>query len=267
MTFTDIETSVHAAAPIELYRFTSPNNVYRYTSAGASFTLEAEFFEAVPIQRTAVQGTAQDDPAALEVEIGITADVVQDFAFGIAENNLRLELLRSHGGPLETGTIWEGDVISISVNGRLARMRIPSRFESGLAAPVPSIYYQSQCNHALYDNRCRVNRQSFEFDTTVQSVDGVDLRLASVNNQVDDWFKSGSLLRVSDNERRLIISQIGTSITLNYPFRELEDGDDVQIVAGCDRTVMTCRDKFSNVENFGGYPLIPILNVFEAGLK
>ena len=34
-------------------------------------------------------------------------------------------------------------------------------------------------------------------------------------------------------------------------------GDQFTIVAGCDRTHTTCRDKFSNILNFRGEPYIP----------
>jgi len=31
-------------------------------------------------------------------------------------------------------------------------------------------------------------------------------------------------------------------------------GDIVELVAGCDKQIVTCRDKFSNVLNFRGFP-------------
>jgi uncharacterized phage protein (TIGR02218 family) len=40
------------------------------------------------------------------------------------------------------------------------------------------------------------------------------------------------------------------------PF-DIEVGDDVRLVAGCDKTLATCRDKFNNVINFRGEPFIP----------
>jgi uncharacterized phage protein (TIGR02218 family) len=34
-------------------------------------------------------------------------------------------------------------------------------------------------------------------------------------------------------------------------------GDRVNLIVGCDRLFSTCRDKFSNAVNFGGYPTLP----------
>ena len=267
MTFTDVETSVHDGRPIELYRFISPTTTYRYTSAGQTFVLDGEVFQAQPIQRNAMQGASQDDSPTLDIEISIDAPVIQDFAFGVSENSLRMELLRSHGTPATTALQWEGDVTAISVSGRLGRIRVPSRFGSNLVVPVPSVYFQSQCNHSLYDSRCQIARAGFRQATQVDVVNQTSVSVLDVGGQPDQWYQGGELLRSSDGERRLIVSQIGLSLTLNFPFRTLELGDAVEIFAGCDRTAPTCRDKFSNIENFGGHPLIPLLNVFEAGLR
>lgn len=266
MTFADTEVSVHDGRPIELYRFISPTTTYRYTSAGQNFDLDGEIFLAETISRNALRGASQDDSPTLDIEILITSQVVQDFAFQISENRLRLELLRSHGTTATTSLIWEGDVTAIGVTGRTATIRVPSRFGSNLTAPVPSVYYQTQCNHSLYDGRCRVARAAFQQDTQVDTVSQTEITVASVGGNPDQWFRAGEIVRVRDGERRLIVRQVGLNLTLNFPFRTLQVGNQVQLFAGCDRTATTCRDKFSNIVNFGGHPLIPLLNVFETRL-
>ena len=39
--------------------------------------------------------------------------------------------------------------------------------------------------------------------------------------------------------------------------RPLAVGDEVEITAGCDKQLATCRDKFANVVNFRGFPHMP----------
>ncbi len=41
----------------------------------------------------------------------------------------------------------------------------------------------------------------------------------------------------------------------------------VSLFAGCDSTPDTCKTKFGNFRNFGGYPFIPLKNVFVTGLS
>ena len=266
MSFLDVETSVSDGNIRELYEFTSPSRVYRYTSSNVAFNLNGDIYEPQPIRRNAFAGSSQDDSPVVEVEIGVEAEICADFAFGLAENNLSLRIRRTHGTVATTATVWEGQVTSISVTGRLATFQVPSRFGYQIVTPVPKVYYQSQCNHVLYDARCTVARAAFTVETAVDTAIGVDVDVLSVGGQADQFYKGGVLERVSDGERRLVVSQITTNLVLNFPFRTLNNGDTVRLVAGCDRTVETCRDKFSNIINFGGHPLIPIVNVFEEGL-
>ena len=82
----------------------------------------------------------------------------------------------------------------------------------------------------------------------------------------DDWFRQGVLTwtsgenagtvslvkmdRVSGAERR--------EVSLwQQPGRPIKAGDAFKIVAGCDKTAKTCREKFGNFLNFRGFPHIP----------
>jgi uncharacterized phage protein (TIGR02218 family) len=112
-----------------------------------------------------------------------------------------------------------------------------------------------------------VLRNSFRLQTTVNTANQTAIILATIDGNPDEFFKGGEIVRTSDGERRLIVQQIGTLLTLNFPFKDMDVGDSVEVFAGCDRTVETCKAKFSNVVNFGGHPLIPPINVFNEGLK
>lgn len=55
-----------------------------------------------------------------------------------------------------------------------------------------------------------------------------------------------------------ILLHVNASIQLFTPLpRPMAAGDQVRLVAGCDKTVETCQSKFSNVLNFRGEPTIP----------
>jgi uncharacterized phage protein (TIGR02218 family) len=55
-----------------------------------------------------------------------------------------------------------------------------------------------------------------------------------------------------------ILSHVGQSVTLFTPTpRPITIGDQVRLVAGCDKTIETCHARFGNVLNFRGEPHIP----------
>lgn len=251
----------------ELYRFTAPNADYFYTSANRPVVFQGEQYVPQPISRGSLAGASQDDSPRLEVTIDIGTQIVEDFAFSIGERQLALQLYEYDGDAVTATLEWEGLVTSISVDGRDATFLIPSRFGAGLTLPVPSVYYQSQCNHVLYDSRCSVARAAFRLDTTVVSIDQTSMVVASVGSNPNSFYNAGEVIRTSDGERRLITNQIGTNVTLNFPFKELNENDAIELYAGCDRSPQVCRDRFSNILNFGGHPFIPTVNVFQVGLN
>ena len=55
-----------------------------------------------------------------------------------------------------------------------------------------------------------------------------------------------------------VLGQVGQAITLFTPMpRPIAVGDQVRLVAGCDKTIETCHARFANIVNFRGEPHIP----------
>lgn len=53
--------------------------------------------------------------------------------------------------------------------------------------------------------------------------------------------------------------QDATSIELFIPtMANIQPGDNFSVTAGCDKTFETCKLKFSNAVNFGGFPHIQV---------
>lgn len=49
-----------------------------------------------------------------------------------------------------------------------------------------------------------------------------------------------------------------TEIILALPFPyQIQVGDNFEAIAGCDKTISTCKSKFNNIINFRGEPHIP----------
>ena len=65
-----------------------------------------------------------------------------------------------------------------------------------------------------------------------------------------------------------IIAQDGSDhLTLAAPCVGITAGIDVLVFAGCDKSLTTCHDRFSNTVHYGGFPGLPVRNPFKgAGL-
>jgi len=63
--------------------------------------------------------------------------------------------------------------------------------------------------------------------------------------------------------RRSIVAHSGANLTLTRPVPEFAVGSQIRLYPGCDHTKGTCNTKFNNLDNFGGFPWIPIRNPFD----
>ncbi len=265
--------SLTATNLIEAYEFTGSFTTYRYTTADRQITVDGQTFSPAAIARGAVSaGDQTQEGLELEVTLPFTLDVVQDYAFQTSPPSLVLRLLafdRSVQNPVNSdiyassngAVLWSGQVAGFSVTNRNARLRVPSNFTRALQTTAPAIFYQNPCNHVLYGPQCKVNPTGFTQTTTVTSVATTTIGVTS-DGFANNFLDAGSIRNDRTNERRLIISNIDDSITINVPFVDLLVGDTVVMRAGCDHSFTTCRVKFNNTINYGGQPFIPGRNPF-----
>lgn len=273
MTFWGDEQSTHDSQPVELFEFVGVNTTYRLTTADSDVVFMSNTFTAVAgLERHEIPIVSHEGEPQMLVSMPIAQQVVQDHAFGIPLRSLTMKAWRLQQVSGLSIVLWEGEVQSIGVKydrtkGHTAEMLINSVLGDGLLSELPSVFYQPQCNHVLYDSRCGIDPTNFDVSTTVVTASGRLVEVTSDGGNPDGWLKGGEIIRDDDGERRLIVQHTGNDLVLSSAFRTLNPSDAITLQAGCDRTVTTCRDKFSNVPNFGGYPAIPLKNPWKVGLR
>jgi hypothetical protein len=155
--------------------------------------------------------------------------------------------------------IFEGYVTSIAFKGRTCSIDVNPDTEQ-FNREVPRYKYQSLCNHVLYDAECAVDKNLFKQQGLVNAVVGNTI---SVGGFTGTAFTGGYVQNLAGTDYRMIIEHNADVFTLLLPFAENPLGNDVIAFQGCAHDVTTCRDKFSNVDNFGGFPFVPTKNPFE----
>ena len=271
--YTDKEYSVHAGAPIEVYRFTGTLANYHYTSAEINVTVGGQLYTAIPISRSAVSVSNQeDDNQELEIEVPYDLDIIQEYVYTLAPARLGLEILRYHEGTNPSTdyiVLWKGYVTLYTISGHMAKLRVPSIFSLLLQGEVPGVWYHQPCNHVLFNTQCNASGTMIKANyKTTSTITIVDDRLITVVNDgvVNSWLRAGEIYNTTRTERRSIVDNVNNLITINYPFRNAVVGDTVDMYTGCDHLFTTCRDKFANSINYGGFPYIPRDNPFKGHL-
>jgi hypothetical protein len=264
--YDEYERSIEDSVPIEGYKFVGTFKTYRYTSADETVTIAGETYTPIPVSRSNVKaGTHEDDSISLDLELPFDTDVILDYAFAQTPPKLILTVYRLQGED-PTGdawsTYWTGRVRGFSATDRGVKIQVPSIFSLALAGEVTNAYYQVPCNHVLYGPRCTVDADANKFVTTVQTYDGTNISVIG-EPTTDNDLVGGELVCPRTGERRRILSNAGSAITVGYQFVDLQPGDEVFLYRGCDHSLETCKAKFNNVINHGGFKYIPPDSPFE----
>lgn len=258
MGFPEDEKSVSSSSPVELYEIVTPTNTYRFTNQNIDYTYLSNVYTAIPSTRTSITSATAEDSDELVVELPTNHPFVLQNTFLVLPGTMTLKLFRVQRVSGVGIILWQGNIVNISAEGNTTRIRVPSQVSDALESSIPSIYFQPQCNHDLGDGGCRVDMElaAFKVTTTATVVAGAQITVASVGGHPVDWFRTGKIIRVVDGEVRMIQQQVGNVLTIMAPFRTLIGGDSVILRAGCAHSILECRDKFDNVQRFGGHPYI-----------
>ncbi|KMO27116.1 DUF2163 domain-containing protein [Methylobacterium aquaticum] len=128
--------------------------------------------------------------------------------------------------------------------------------------------YQRSCDALLGDARCRVDATApaMRGSGTVATVRSARSLIASgLAAYASRWFEAGRLVWTSGANAGAACEvqahvRLGPLAILDLwePMpAPIVAGDAFQVVAGCDKSLASCRDKFANVLNFRGFPDLP----------
>jgi len=271
MTFDALEYSQQDSQPAELYQFRLAAEQFNYTTAEGGVTWQAVAYSPVILQRARISISREVRKSELGVQMPASDPLAQRFRTYPPDGTMTLTVLRIQiaDGVEETRLLFKGRVVgaAFSDNGEIATLRVRS-LESGLTRGVPRFVYSGLCNHVLYDANCKVDRELFKFTGNVIAETGSDITVQNVSTQGADWAVAGYVqigAAVIDGIR-FVRQQSGDTLTLLLPFENSVLGSPVTVYSGCAHDVATCRDKFANVVNFGGFPYVPGINPFTDGL-
>ena len=121
--------------------------------------------------------------------------------------------------------------------------------------------YSSSCRAEFADKYCQIKEEKYISSGAVTHLAGNNSFLDSLREEPDDYFTKGILTFVSgvNKGRKYNITQFrDKKITLEFIFAlKITIGDQYKIIAGCDKSIDSCINKFNNAINFRGEPYVP----------
>jgi hypothetical protein len=288
MAYDTFEDSVESGQPIELFKFSNLEERFCYTNGPDEVVFDYNTYIPIPIKRTdpdlenvqarrnLVVKVPLDNPFALRYVVTVPASI-DEFA-----------LYRQHSTDtptLETIQFFSGRVTNVSFMENEAQINVLN-FGSILERLVPQQTCRNPCNHVLYDSKCLVTDTSYALTGTVTAIssDGLTVTLdtgtdtvPATGNQLsaqltaDSAYFTGGFLRRGGIEHRMVraANDLGSNeveFTVLLPLQTIAVGTVLDLFAGCDHQYPTCKTKFSNGVRYGGFPFVPLKNVFEIGV-
>lgn len=259
MSYVEKERSTYGGQPLELYKFTMDNSLWKYTSADVDVPYGEDDYKAVYISRGKFTNGGDSKKATLEVEVSANNPVALLFRSGGFSASVFMTIYRHHWGDDEYPVFWKGRVVSCEWDGSIARLHCETMTTMFQRAGLRRVY-QVGCPHALYSANCGVILASYAINGTVVSVNGNMVNIAVAAGYATGYF-TGGMIKFGI-ETRFIVAHSGQTITLVDGLGTLAIGSPVTIWPGCSHDITTCISKFNNVLNYGGLPYLPLKNPF-----
>lgn len=259
--------------PVELYTFASDTDMWRYTSASRAVTVETSGLTYLPalIERGRLQRKDESGAVRVPIKLGRTCDVI-DALVDVSAHRMSLGIHRHQTADEESVPVLIafGDLHNVTFNpdGWVTADLVTA--EESFREVWPTKIIEPFCQWQTYSPDCGVNEYDFRFTTTVTDRDRVSLTLSSVDDQADHYYSLGQF--IYDGQRYFIESQLGTTIKIIGALPAQFDLDlalgpvNVTIIAGDDKKIRTCSQKFANASKFMGFPYLPALDLMKVGM-
>jgi uncharacterized phage protein (TIGR02218 family) len=158
--------------------------------------------------------------------------------------------------------IWSGRLSEVVRQGARFTAELVS-LKADLERPVGRVYART-CDADVGDARCGVDLDGPAFrgeGFVTEMLGSKRVRVSGLPGFGDGWFVGGVLTWTSGANTGAVgrvIRHAGEQIELAAPPRfAIEAGDAFAVTAGCDKRFATCGAKFSNRDNFRGFPHMP----------
>lgn len=259
-TYDSIDQSVYSARPAELFTFAGNVAAY-YTNAQRDITYNGIQYSADYITHNEIEHSAEMNKQALEITVKASFEVARQYIADIPSRSTTVQIHRFLEGINDFRIIWQGRVVKPVFD-----------FESDTCVlscePVFTLLkrmglrrrYQITCPWALYGPSCGAPKANFTWPEQLDYVQGGILGGAVIAAKANDYF-TGGILQYG-GIYKLISEHKNGRITIPAAIPGLAAGAVVNVSAGCDKLWTTCRDKFDNYLNYGGFWWSPDKNPF-----
>lgn len=265
---------------IELFDFVTVSeggiegSLFSLTSNGRSVSTSVSSrsveFKPSTISRSAINLKVALEKQTITVSVSSKEDVSKYFLGTPLEFPVYIRVYDFDG--VEPSFSWRGRLTGVKDAGGSCQMI----FEASTTQMQQNGLFRKaskMCPYVVYDkNTCKADLERNSAIIRIIDTDGQKVIFEKISGILDitNNALSGGFVELinSSKTKRFIESNDLDEIVLFSPLNDLIDliGQEVTVYRGCDKSPVTCRDDFLNLDNFGGLPFIPTKNPFDGAL-
>lgn len=270
MTFDARERSLRDGRPLRLYEFAYGPATWRYASGDRDQFLLVQTWRSLTggIIDEGIRQSGDPSSDALTITVPPDLPVVALLRTLPPTEEIAVVVRDVHVGDGEARVCWVGSLVDAKRRGEAVELACENLLAS-MARGGLSLGWERSCPYAVYDHNCRKNRADYRTTASLIAVTGTTVEAGAFGAHPDTWFPGGYIEWETPEgafERRFIKAQSGGVLTLLGGTPGLPVGLTVDAYAGCDRSAQTCVDKFDNIDNFGGFSMLPGKSPFDGTL-
>lgn len=270
MSFTITERGVESTK-LELYEFGFDAEVWYYNNGVMDYLdpSTGRTFTPMGIMRTDIIYSTDLTKGGLELTLPNDCPFLDLFKVSKPSGVISCSIFRVNlnDSVLERAQIWTGRIIGTKKQQTNTALICEPIQKSTQRFGLQRLITTS-CQYTLFDpNSCRAIKTNAQLTTLVEAINNNRVTIAATGT-TDNYYNEGYMAWQHSNyaatETGAIISNVASTriITLSGIPQGLNVGSEVRLYPACDHTAQTCLTKFSNIENYGGFPHIPDKNLF-----
>jgi hypothetical protein len=179
--------------------------------------------------------------------------------------------------PMDTGSVWKltvkewkgadpaktifvGEILSVEADGPFLSATLV-QFGGLPERKFPSALVQTSCNYALFSRACTLLAANWRKTVTVNGLAGTVYDVTTPALPAG-WF-AGGIMQMGGRLTRIRKDELVGGIDTHHLWTaETVIGELTSAFGwpGCDGLATTCKNKFDNYANFGGFPFLPVGN-------
>ena len=267
-------------APAYAYVFRHEAITYRWTSYERPLTIfnlpamvdpdGVASFTPIQIKHGPLEHAADYQQKSFQISIATSNESITRFFVTGAATKVRITIIRLNGIALALagtaqldyatdGLIVGGGLLGETTMGGAVLTATVTPEIFFVDAQVPRYYFQTLCNHVLYDPMtCKAVKEGD--NSIILSVDPWSKVIGIEFAPQENDYANGYMVHHATGGRFAIAWNSGSGVALAYWSPDLHVGDLVTLYEGCAHTTTDCQVKFNNLANFGGMPWVPEAN-------